>query len=236
MHGFNVYPFWLPLQSVACCHAIVQQYIIFLCYDCFTNTLCLTGAPRTLLDTCADTAVRRRRLIFSDLSADRAHANAKHVRLEHHELRSCADTAVRRSSSSDSPGQAALEPPLASKGVTRVRPRTWGDNSHSAKGPGGQSQGSQDGFKCVLVSPEGVPGVRKGVRRGPPGPPRPLELRALPRTRTRRPSQSSSIDEPSTAMHISCVISRLDSTASASAVSPCPSTKMLTMRRKPPIS
>ena len=178
MHSFNVYPFWLPLQCVACYHAIVQQYIIFLFYDCFTNTLCLTGAPRTLLDTCADTAVRRCRLIFSDMSADRAHANAKHARLEHHELRSCADTAVRRPSSSDSPGQAALEPPLASKGVTCFRPRTWGDNSHSAKGPRVQSQGSQEGFKCVLVSPERVPGVRKGagLPRGRVGPPGPLEL------------------------------------------------------------
>ena len=52
-----------------------------------------------------------------------------------------------------------------------------GDNSHSAKDPGGRSQGYQEGFQCVLVSSERAPGVRKGVPRGP------LELAALVRAK-----------------------------------------------------
>jgi hypothetical protein len=44
--------------------------------------------------------------------------------------------------------------------------------------PEAKVRGSQEGFQCTLVSQERVPGVRKGVRRGPVGPPGPLELAA----------------------------------------------------------
>ena len=47
------------------------------------------------------------------------------------------------------------------------------------KVPEAKVRGSQEGFRCVLVSPERAPGVRKGVRRGPVGPPGPPELAAL---------------------------------------------------------
>jgi hypothetical protein len=48
--------------------------------------------------------------------------------------------------------------------------------------PEAQIGGSQKGLQCVLVSPERVPGVQKGVRRGPVGPPAApfaIELAAL---------------------------------------------------------
>jgi hypothetical protein len=51
--------------------------------------------------------------------------------------------------------------------------KAWGGDLHSAKGPGGQSQGVPGEFSVGLVSLERVPGVRKGVQRGPVGPPRP---------------------------------------------------------------
>ena len=47
------------------------------------------------------------------------------------------------------------------------------------KVPEAKVRGSQEGVQCVLVSPERVPGVRKGVPRGPVGPPGPPELAAL---------------------------------------------------------
>ena len=47
------------------------------------------------------------------------------------------------------------------------------------KVPKAKARGSQKGFQCVFVSPERVPGVRKGVPRGPVGPPGPPELAAL---------------------------------------------------------
>jgi hypothetical protein len=50
------------------------------------------------------------------------------------------------------------------------------------KVPEAKFKGSQEGFQCVLVSPERLPGVRQGVRRGPV-PPGPLELAARVPTR-----------------------------------------------------
>jgi hypothetical protein len=67
------------------------------------------------------------------------------------------------------PPPVALARPLAHESDTR----TWGDNSHSAKGPGGDisSQGgSWESFQCVSASLDRVPGVRKGFPRGPVGP------------------------------------------------------------------
>jgi hypothetical protein len=78
---------------------------------------------------------------------------------------------------------------------------TWGDNAHSANGPAWPKSGgpSEEGFQCVLVGPERVPGVReRGVRRGHVGPrDDPLGLAALsgtarrrrPRRRRRRPER-----------------------------------------------
>ena len=44
------------------------------------------------------------------------------------------------------------------------------------KVPVAKVKGCQEGFQCVLVSPERVLGIRKGVSRGPAGPPGPPEL------------------------------------------------------------
>jgi hypothetical protein len=49
------------------------------------------------------------------------------------------------------------------------------------KAPAAKVRGSRAGFQCVLVGPERVLGVRKGVTRGPVGPPGPPELAALVR-------------------------------------------------------
>ena len=84
-------------------------------------------------------------------------------------------------------GRVGATPPAAAaagsthtrRGSARCATRSWGDNSHSAKGPGGQNQGSQKGFQWVILGLERVQEVRKGVRRGPVGPPGPPELAAL---------------------------------------------------------
>jgi hypothetical protein len=56
---------------------------------------------------------------------------------------------------------------------------TWGDNSHLAKGPGGQNQGVQKGLQRVILGLERAPGVLKETPSGPMGPPGPLEISAL---------------------------------------------------------
>jgi hypothetical protein len=56
---------------------------------------------------------------------------------------------------------------------------TWGGNSHSAKSPGGQSQGVPGGFSVGFSeSGEGARGFSAGCEGGPVGPPGPLELAA----------------------------------------------------------
>ena len=45
--------------------------------------------------------------------------------------------------------------------------------------PGAKIRGSQKGFQWVILGLDRVPRVPKGVRRGPMGPPGPLELSAL---------------------------------------------------------
>ena len=54
------------------------------------------------------------------------------------------------------------------------------------KVPEAKIRGSQKGFQWVILGLKRVSGVLKGVRRGPMGPPGPLELSALSTTRASR--------------------------------------------------
>jgi hypothetical protein len=58
--------------------------------------------------------------------------------------------------------------------------------------PEAKVRGSHEGFQWVLVSPERAHWLRKRVRRGPLGPPGPLELAALLESATADSSQAKS--------------------------------------------
>ena len=81
-----------------------------------------------------------------------------------------AHSGVSLSSITTQPAREIRPDPMRAPGViTRTQPKV----------PEAEVRGSQEVFQWVLVSPKRVPGVRKGVQRGPVGPPGPAEVAAL---------------------------------------------------------
>jgi hypothetical protein len=75
--------------------------------------------------------------------------------------------------------RSAPERTCCSPAPARLRWPPGVTNLTQPKVPAAKVRGSREGFQCVLVSLERVLGVRKGVPRGPVGPPGPLEFSAL---------------------------------------------------------